>query len=71
MILDHFGDILSKHPRLPSRSTIDRYWRARIDQYTRHGVDRQRSAQEARLVTANLNPKISLFYKIAPDEFLP
>ncbi|WZZ27387.1 hypothetical protein YC2023_010788 [Brassica napus] len=44
---------------------------ARIDRYTRHGVDRQRSVQEARLVTANLKPKISLFYKISPDKFLP
>ena len=26
---------------------------------------------EARLVTADLKPKISLFYKIAPDEFYP
>ena len=67
MILEHFGDIWSKHPR----STIGRYWRARIDRYTRHGVDRQRSVQEARLVTADLKPKNSLFYKIAPDEFYP
>ena len=41
------------------------------DFYPNNGVDRQRSAQEAHLVTANLKPKISLFYKIALDEILP
>ncbi|WZZ77836.1 hypothetical protein YC2023_098408 [Brassica napus] len=48
--------------------TFEIDYRARIDRYTRHGVDQQRSAQEARLVTADLKPKISLFYKIAPDD---
>ncbi|WZZ86704.1 hypothetical protein YC2023_115283 [Brassica napus] len=45
--------------------------RARIDRYTRHGVDRQRSTQEAHLVTANLKPKISLSYKIALTTWTP
>ena len=34
-------------------------------------IDRQRSAQKTRLVTANLKPKSSPFYKIAHDEFYP
>ena len=71
MILDDFGDIWSKHPRLPSSSTIGQYWRGIIDRCSYLDIDRQQSGQKARLVTADLKPKISLFYKIAPDEFLP
>ncbi|KAF2578683.1 hypothetical protein F2Q68_00004523 [Brassica cretica] len=53
---------------MTSSSTIGRYWRRIIDRCSCLDIDRQRSAQKARLVTADLKPKSSPFYKITPDE---
>ncbi|KAF2564932.1 hypothetical protein F2Q70_00017403 [Brassica cretica] len=52
---------------LDHRSILERNNRS----YSYLCIDRQRSAQKARLVTADLKPKSSPFYKITPDEFYP
>ena len=71
-ISDGFGAFwryLEQAPERPSSSTIGRYWRVRIDRYACLDIDRQRSAQRVRLVTADLKPKTSPFYNITPDAF--
>ena len=69
MILEHFGDKRTEHPSRPSSKTKGRHSEEIFDRCTPYDIDRQRSAK-AHLVPADLEPKISPNYKIAPDEFL-
>ena len=69
VILVHFGDKMIKTRSKPSTMTIDRWAKAIIDLHTLCVVDQQQSAQNARLVTADLKPKSSPIYNITPDKF--
>ena len=71
-ISDDFGGFwryLEQAPEMTIELDIGRYWRGIIDRCSCLDIDRQRSAQKTRFVTADLKPKSSPIYKITPNEF--